>query len=57
MMIAETQIAKLIFRDLSDNPLEIEQLGIDYMVSKYIEDMTYFKQIDFSKKWDKNNFG
>ena len=56
-MIAETQIAKLIFRDLSDNPLEIEQLGIDYMVSKYIEDMTYFKQIDFSKKWDKNNFG
>jgi hypothetical protein len=57
LMIAGTQTAKHIFRDLSENPLEIDQLGIDYIVSKYISDMAYFKLIDFSKKWDKTDFG
>lgn len=55
-MIAETSVAKHIFRDLSSNPLEIDQLGIDYIVSKYVDDMTFYKQIDFEKKWDKSNF-
>ena len=55
-MIAETSVAKHIFRDLSSNPLEIDQLGIDYIVSKYVDDITFYKQIDFDKKWDKSNF-
>lgn len=31
-------------------------MGIDYIVSKYVDDMTFYKQIDFDKKWDKSNF-
>lgn len=31
-MVADTSIAKIIYKDLSENVVEIEQLGIDTIV-------------------------
>jgi hypothetical protein len=55
-MIADTSIAKMIYKDLYENQLEIEQLGIDTIVSRYTSLMTYYKTIEFPQKWDKELF-
>lgn len=49
VMIADTSIAKIIYKDLSENVVEIEELGIDTIVQKYRPLMTFYKSIDFPK--------
>ena len=48
-MISETSIANQIYQDLQSNKEQIDQVGIEYIIKKYIEEMAYYKTIDFSR--------
>ena len=49
-MISETSIANQIYQDLQSNKEQIDQVGIEYIIKKYIEEMAYYKTIDFSRQ-------
>ena len=48
-MISETSIANQIHRDIQSNKEQIDQVGIEYIIKNYIEDMAFYKTIDFSR--------
>lgn len=49
IMISESSVAKLIYRDLESNKEQIDQVGIDYIIKNYIDAMAYYKTIDFDR--------
>ena len=49
IMISESSVAKLIYRDLESNKEQIDQVGIDYIIKNYIYAMAYYKTIEFDR--------
>mmetsp|Transcript_2019 Transcript_2019/g.3581 ORF Transcript_2019/g.3581 Transcript_2019/m.3581 type:complete len:140 (+) Transcript_2019:205-624(+) len=53
VMVAESSVAKHIHQAIEDNSEQIDVVGIQYILSRFLEEITYFKTLEVSMIFNK----